>query len=188
VQRLVDLGPRTPQSEAIEKSRAYIKQGTELFGLARDGTAVHRRDFRWSGSFRKSDRAFWHHWETTDLFLLCSHYDTKSSTHFGSWRERWRLEHWLASGISEGVSSTAAPGRKIELVSSTARKLSKNFSNTDGIYGSRHFAHELGQDGSAKSFRGGILFDMVGDRSLDITFPQIRPQRSRATFLLRLTR
>jgi Zn-dependent M28 family amino/carboxypeptidase len=38
------------------------------------------------------------------------------------------------------------------------------FSETDGLYGSRYFAKQLGR-GGPKQFQGGLLFDMVGDRS-----------------------
>jgi len=53
----------------------------------------------------------------------------------------------------------------------------ENFTDTDGIYGSRHFARELAQSGSAKSFRGGILFDMIGDRLLKVTLPPNSPPK-----------
>ncbi|HEX8280285.1 MAG TPA: M28 family peptidase, partial [Chthoniobacterales bacterium] len=45
----------------------------------------------------------------------------------------------------------------------------------DGLYGSRYFAQQLAESGKAKQFRGGILFDMVGDRSLRITLPPDSP-------------
>jgi Zn-dependent M28 family amino/carboxypeptidase len=63
----------------------------------------------------------------------------------------------------------------VELVFFDGEEAVENFSDTDGIYGSRHFAGELSKDGSAKSFRGGMLFDMVGDRELDITLPPNSP-------------
>src|SRR2546430_1177445 len=64
---------------------------------------------------------------------------------------------------------------KVQLVFFDGEEAVENFSNTDGIYGSRHFAHELADNGSAKSFRGGILFDMIGDRSLKVTLPPNSP-------------
>src|SRR5262249_784635 len=44
----------------------------------------------------------------------------------------------------------------------------------DGLYGSRYFARQLQSDGG-KKFRAGVLFDMVGDRSLGITLPADSP-------------
>jgi Zn-dependent M28 family amino/carboxypeptidase len=59
---------------------------------------------------------------------------------------------------------------KIELVFFDGEEAYDHFSETDGLYGSRYFAKQL-QGSSTKQFRGGILFDMVGDRSLDVTLP-----------------
>ena len=53
-----------------------------------------------------------------------------------------------------------------------AKKRTDHFSETDGLYGSRYFAKHLRD---ARQFHGGILFDMVGDRSLDVTFPADSP-------------
>jgi Zn-dependent M28 family amino/carboxypeptidase len=65
-------------------------------------------------------------------------------------------------------------GAKIELVFFDGEEAYDHFSETDGLYGSRYFARQL-QGSSAKQFRGGILFDMVGDRSLDVTLPADSP-------------
>ena len=64
--------------------------------------------------------------------------------------------------------------RKIELVFFDGEEAFEQFSETDGLYGSRYFARQL-QSGGAKQFRGGLLFDMVGDRSLGITLPTDSP-------------
>src|SRR5437762_9350491 len=78
VQRLVDLGPRPPGSEAIEKARDYVEQQ-----LRHSGWQVTRQAFtddtprgkihfvnliaRFSGDANA----------VSPSFLLCSHYDTK---------------------------------------------------------------------------------------------------------------
>ena len=64
--------------------------------------------------------------------------------------------------------------RNIELVFLDGEEAYENFSGADGLYGSRYFARQL-QSGGAKQFRAGILFDMVGDRSLGITVPADSP-------------
>jgi glutaminyl-peptide cyclotransferase len=63
---------------------------------------------------------------------------------------------------------------KIELAFFDGEEAYEHFSEKDGLYGSRYFARQLGNSG-AKQFRGGILFDMVGDRSLTITLPPDSP-------------
>jgi Zn-dependent M28 family amino/carboxypeptidase len=64
---------------------------------------------------------------------------------------------------------------KVELVFFDGEEAYENFSASDGLYGSRHFATQIVQDKTAKQFRGGILFDMVGDRALNVTLPPDSP-------------
>ena len=178
VQRLVDLGPRTPQSEAIEKSRAYIKQELNSSGWRVTEQPFTDETPRGRVRFVNLIARFGTIGKTTDLFLLCSHYDTKV---FDTFRFVGANDGGSSTGLllelARVLTQQPRLAEKIELVFFDGEEAFENFSNTDGIYGSRHFAHELGQDGSAKSFRGGILFDMVGDRSLDITFPPNSPTK-----------
>src|SRR5207302_9096878 len=64
--------------------------------------------------------------------------------------------------------------RKIELVFFDGEEAYENFSETDGLYGSRYFAGQL-QSEDGNQFSGGILYDMIGDRSLGITLPADSP-------------
>jgi glutaminyl-peptide cyclotransferase len=76
-----------------------------------------------------------------------------------------------------------ALAQKMELVFFDGEEAYVNFTDTDGLYGSRYFAAQLAKDGTGKNFRGGILFDMVGDRSLDITLsPDSPPKLTRDIF------
>jgi glutaminyl-peptide cyclotransferase len=176
VQRLVDFGPRPTGSKAIEKSREYIEDE-----LRRSGWQVTRQAFsddtpqgkiqfvnliaQFSGQGKP----------TSPLFLLCSHYDTKM------------FDAIQFVGANDGGSSTGLLlelarvigqhpnlARKIELVFFDGEEAFEQFSQTDGLYGSRYFARQL-QSGGGKQFRGGLLFDMVGDRSLGITLPTNSP-------------
>src|SRR5712692_4833488 len=77
VQRLVDLGPRPPGSDAIEKSRAYIDNQLRL-----SGWQVERQPFtdetpRGKIGFVNLIARFPAQSRVSPTFLLCSHYDTK---------------------------------------------------------------------------------------------------------------
>jgi len=65
--------------------------------------------------------------------------------------------------------------RKIELVFFDGEEAFEQFSQKDGLYGSRYFARQSRSGGTARQFLGGLLFDMVGDRSLGITLPSDSP-------------
>src|SRR5205809_7600653 len=176
VQRLVDLGPHPPGSDAIEKARDYVEEQ-----LRHSGWQVTRQAFtddtprgkvhfvNLIARFSDDGKA------ASPSFLLSSHYDTKL------------FDAISFVGANDGGSSTGLLlelarvigqrpnlARKIELVFFDGEEAFEQFSEADGLYGSRYFAKQL-QTGGPKQFRAGILFDMVGDRSLDITLPADSP-------------
>ena len=175
VQRLVDLGPRPPGSGAIEKSRDYIENQLRLSGWQVTRQAFTDDTPRGKVQFLNLIARFPGQRSTGPSFLLCSHYDTKT------------FDTIRFVGANDGGSSTGlllelgrVLGRhpnlaaKIELVFFDGEEAYEHFSEHDGLYGSRYFARQLGGSG-AKQFRGGILFDMVGNRSLKITLPADSP-------------
>jgi hypothetical protein len=175
VQQLVDFGPRPSGSEAIEKSRQYIEEQ-----LRRSNWHVTRQAFtddtpRGKVQFVNLIAQFRGQGNERPLFLLCSHYDTKTfdaikfvGANDGGSSTGLLLE--LARVIGQHPNLAA----KIELVFFDGEEAYDQFSETDGLYGSRYFARQF-PGGSAKQFRSGILFDMVGDRSLDVTLPADSP-------------
>src|SRR5437764_15325830 len=158
VQRLVDLGPRTPQSEAIEKSRAYIRQELNSSGWRVTEQPFTDETARGRVRFVNLIARFGTIGKTTDLFLLCSHYDTKI---FDTFRFVGANDAGSSTGLLLELARVLARqpdlAEKIELVFFYGEEAFENYNDTEGINVSRHFAHELAQNGSAKSFRGGIL-------------------------------
>ena len=177
VRHLVDLGPRPAGSEALEKSRLYI-----IEQLKSAGWTVARSEFSDQtprgkvtfvnliarfGTSEKKEAA---------QFLLCSHYDTKT---FDTIRFVGANDGGSSTGLliemARVLALSPALAAKIELLFFDGEEAFENFTATDGLYGSRHFAQELRDSGKAKSVRGGILFDMIGDKSLDVTLPSDSP-------------
>ncbi len=176
VQRLVDFGPHPVGSDAIEKARDYIEKELRQAGWQvtrqafTDDTPRGKAHFvnliaRFSGDGKVASPSF----------LLASHYDTKL------------FDTIQFVGANDGGSSTGLLlelarvlgnhpnlARRIELVFFDGEEAYEEFSATDGLYGSRYFAKQLHGEGT-KQFRGGMLFDMVGDSSLDITLPADSP-------------
>jgi len=175
VRRLVDFGPRPPGSEALEKSRDYIESQLRL-----SGWQVSRQSFtdetpRGKVRFVNVVARFPAHGDTAPSFLLCTHYDTKT---FDTIRFVGANDGGSGTGLLMEFARVIAQhpdlAAKIELVFFDGEEAYESFSGKDGLYGSRYFARELGNSG-AKQFRGGILFDMVGQRSLKITLPTDSP-------------
>ena len=176
VQRLVDFGPRPAGSKALEQSRDYIEDQ-----LRRSGWQVTRQAFsddspqgkiqfvNLIAQFSGEKKA------AAPSFLLCSHYDTKM---FDAIRFVGANDGGSSTGLllelARVIGQHPNLARKVELVFFDGEEAFVRFSETDGLYGSRYFAKQLQRD-DAKQFRAGILFDMVGDRSLDITLPADSP-------------
>src|SRR5437870_3254177 len=176
VQRLVDFGPRPAGSKAIEKSRDYIEDQ-----LRRSGWQVTRQAFSDDSPQGKLQfvnliaQLSGEKKAASPSFLLCSHYDTKM---FDAIRFVGANDGGSSTGLllelARVIGQHPNLARKIELVFFDGEEAIEQFSQTDGLYGSRYFARQL-QSGGAKQFRGGLLFDMVGDRSLGITLPANSP-------------
>ncbi|MEY2492445.1 MAG: hypothetical protein QOH24_1396 [Verrucomicrobiota bacterium] len=177
VEQLVDFGPRPAGSEALEKSRGYIINQLSSFGWT-----VSRQSFSATtprgtirfvnliANFPARDRT------TRASFLLCSHYDTKT---FDTFRFVGANDGGSSTGLLIEVARVLATApdlaARTELVFFDGEEAFESFTNTDGLYGSRHFADQLRDSGQAKQFRGGMLFDMVGDKSLTVTLPPDSP-------------
>jgi glutaminyl-peptide cyclotransferase len=176
VQKLVDLGPRPSGSGAIVRARAYIEEQLESFGWTVTEQAFTDQTPRGEIKFVNLIARFGPHEKPPDLFLLCSHYDTKI---FDSFRFVGANDGGSSTGLLLEIARVLALephlAERIKLVFFDGEEAVENFSDTDGIYGSRHFGHEVAQTGTAKLYRGGILFDMIGDRNLKVTLPPNSP-------------
>jgi Zn-dependent M28 family amino/carboxypeptidase len=171
---MVDLGPRPPGSDAIEKTRTYlIKQ------LESAGWKVERQTFsddtpRGKVQFVNLIATFGS--QAGPIFLACSHYDTKT---FDNARFVGANDGGSSSGVLLEMARVLAEApelaSKVELVFFDGEEAYEAFTDTDGLYGSRYFAKQLVARDRAKLFRAGVLFDMVGDKSLTITLPPDSP-------------
>ncbi|MEN3368742.1 MAG: glutaminyl-peptide cyclotransferase [Verrucomicrobiota bacterium] len=174
VQAMVDIGPRPPGSEAIEKTRLYLTKQLESFGWKVERQTFADETPRGKVQFVNLIATFAK--ESASSFLVCSHYDTKifdSATFVGA--NDGGSSTGLLLELARVLALRPDLARKAELVFFDGEEAYEAFTDTDGLYGSRYFAKQLATGDKAKQFRGGILFDMVGDRSLTITFPPDSP-------------
>jgi hypothetical protein len=182
VRQQVEIGPRPSGSPEIEKARAHISDA-----LSNAGWQAERQEFtdttprgpidfvnliaRYAvGNARPVP-------SNTQRAIVCSHYDTK------------RFSTIKFVGASDGASSTGALlelsrvlaldpalASQIELVFFDGEEALTQFTETDGLYGSRHYASQLRDSGRAKQFQFGILWDMIGDKDLTITLSPDSPR------------
>lgn len=190
VHRLVDFGPRPSGSEAIEKSRVYIIEQLKSFGWTVTEQVFTDQTPRGQVRFVNLIAQFSDARERAipvqlppPSFLLCSHYDTKL---FDTFRFVGANDGASSTGLLIELARVLAKqpelAKNIELVFFDGEEALENFSDTDGIYGSRHFASDFTPEKillhkTTKQFRGGILFDMIGDRELKVTIPPNSPPK-----------
>ena len=172
VRAQVELGPRPPGSPALQRCREYIAAQMKSFGYEIEEDvftadtpygSIEMKNLIARGSNAKEGKG---------IIALATHYDTKL------------MEGKNFVGANDGASST---GLLIELGRVLAGDASGGqydywflffdgeeafieWSAFDSTYGSRHLARKWKDDGTASKIRALILFDMIGDKDLDIWY------------------
>lgn len=166
VERLVAFGPRPAGSPGLASARRYI-----VGQLRQSGLTVSEQPFTATtpdGPIRMVNVIAELPGRRPEIILIGGHYDTKFFPDF------------RFVGANDGGSSA---GFLLEL----ARRLGKSprtftywlvffdgeearreWSATDGIYGSRYLASELQRDGRFHRLKAVVVVDMIGDRDLAI--------------------
>ncbi len=166
VERLVGFGSRPAGSEALASARRYIVKE-----LKKAGAQVREQPFTAQtpdGPIRMVNVIAELAGRRPEAILVGGHYDTKFFPNF------------TFVGANDGGSSS---GLLLELVRSLARRpreftywivffdgeeARREWSATDGIYGSRHLAGSLQRAGRAVPLKAVVVVDMVGDRRLNL--------------------
>ncbi len=178
----VELGPRPSGTPPLEKARLLIEDALRSAGWESERQTFTSETPRGSVQFSNIIARFsltGKHPAPVDAqqFIVCSHYDTK------------RFSTIRFVGASDGASSTGAllefarvlaldPARAshVELVFFDGEEAFVQYSETDGLYGSRYYAGSLNLKNRARQFKAGILWDMIGDTNLTVTLPPDSPR------------
>ena len=166
VVRLVELGPRPAGSAALARARRYIVDELTRAGLqVRLGSFEARTP---DGPITMVNVIAILPGRRSDVIMLGGHYDTKLFTDF-------RFVGANDGGSSAGLLLELArrlAGRRREftywVVFFDGEEARRDWSATDGIYGSRQLAAELRRSGEIRRLRSVIVVDMIGDANLDI--------------------
>lgn len=171
VERLVALGPRPSGSRALARARRYI-----VDQLREAGLAVREQPFTATtpdGPIPMVNLIAELPGRRPEIILIGGHYDTKFFPDF------------RFVGANDGGSSTGLllelarrlgrtrPTFSYWLVFFDGEEARREWSRSDGIYGSRHLAGTLQKDGRLKLIRAVVVVDMIGDRDLAIRREQL---------------
>jgi len=164
--KVVEFGPRPPNSEAAAKLRGYLRSE-----LRRVGWQLIEDRFTAStplGPMPMENIIAWRAGSSAKAVVFSGHYDTKL------------MPGIRFLGANDGGSSTgfllemarALSGKRLKhdlyLVFFDGEEALKHWSDTDGLYGSRHLAARWQREGMLARILALINFDMIGDRQLGI--------------------
>ena len=184
VASLVGLGPRHPGSEAIAGAREYITGQLQQAGWHTSLQEFEEDTPRGRMSFVNIRARFppgnggeidWK--RGGGLLLLCSHYDTKL------------IEGLKFDGANDGGSSSgvllelagvlrANPdiARRVEMVFFDGEEAFVDFTEVDGLFGSRHYAKFWRSAPVEEKPEAAFLLDLVGDARLRLDPPSDSPR------------
>ncbi len=166
LKRIVELGPRPPGSPEAERLRAMLREELDKVGIA-----VREQAFDADtpiGKRRMVNVIAEIAGNTPGIIILGNHYDTKYMPEIrfvgandGGSTTAWMLEMARAIGPSR-------KGRTLWLVWFDGEEAFKEWSDTDGLYGSRELVRALRMQNEVKSIHTMINVDMIGDSYLGI--------------------
>lgn len=164
--KVVAFGPRIPDSKASRELRSYIRAELGKFGCELSTDAFTASTPR--GKVRMVNIIGRFPGQSGGVVVVSGHYDTKY------------LPRIRFVGANDGGSSTgfllelarALAGthhrHDIWLVFFDGEEAYGQWSDTDGIYGSRHLARKWAADGTAARIQALINVDMIGDADLGL--------------------
>jgi hypothetical protein len=166
LEKIVAFGPRPSGTDALAKTRAFIKAGLESAGLPVREWAF---DADTPLGVKKMANVFGIVAGTSPgVILLTNHYDTKYlpeikfvGANDGGSTTAWMLEMARAIGPKrEGCS--------LWLCFFDGEEAFETWSDSDSLYGSRAFVKRLKDEGTFPEIRAEINVDMIGDCYLGV--------------------
>lgn len=169
VEALVAIGPRVSGTPGGEKAKQYIESVLTEYGLDIEfQTFIDKTP---QGDKKFCNIIAYPKWRGKERILLCSHYDTK-------WFDKI---HFV--GANDGGSTTGLLLELARVLASHPMKPAPYFvffdgeesfgewSDTNGLFGSRYLVRAWKQRGELQNVRAMILADMIGDKNLNVGIP-----------------
>ncbi|MEM7384893.1 MAG: M28 family peptidase [Verrucomicrobiota bacterium] len=178
LEKQLAFGPRPAGSKALDDTRAFLTKTLNASGWAVQEQAftdsTPRGDIKFVNLRARfgGDSAF----RRSVTGLIGSHIDTKifDEFEFVGANDAGSSTAVLLE-IARAASGRPALAQQLELIFFDGEEAFVNFTATDGLYGSRHYARGLRSQSPDKKPEFAIILDMVGDRDLTITLPSDTP-------------
>jgi Zn-dependent M28 family amino/carboxypeptidase len=166
LKKLASFGPRPAGSPRLAEARQWI-----ITQLQQAGANVEEDKFETAtpiGQLQMTNLVVKIPGTRPDVIIVGGHYDTA------------RIPNVQFIGANDGGSSAALlielarvlvtqkNSNTVWLVFFDGEEAAQSWSNTDSLYGSRHFVQKLSGSGELAHVQAMILVDMIGDAHLDI--------------------
>ena len=178
VSEICDIGPRPSGSDGGARTARYIVDTATAYGYEPVQDTWTERTARGSVEFTNitaelrgsSDESF---------IIIGTHFDTKilagTAPFIGA--NDGASSTALVLELMRTLKETSAAGRPtVRFAFFDGEEAYKQYSDRDGLHGSRRMARQLQESGRFRQCRAMILLDMVGDKDLTVT---ISPNDSR---------
>ena len=169
VQALVQMGPHPSGSPILTKASSYIASQLQEAGLEAEEQVFMASSPRGPIQFRNVIARTPHsRGGAGQVIIIASHYDTK---YLPSINFVGANDGGSSSGALLELARCAAMMPNVWFVFFDGEEAVKEYSNEDGLVGSRFFVEQLKADKRVDWIKGVILLDMVGDAHLNVTVP-----------------
>lgn len=165
--KAVSFGPRPPGSEASRRLQSYILTQLRLHRceILEDSFTAQTP----LGPIRMKNIVAHFPGTSGQAVAITGHYDTKSmpGRYFIGANDGGSSAGFLLE-MARALSVRSSRKQGIYLVWFDGEEALGAWSDTDGLYGSRHLASKWAADGTASRLRALINVDMIGDKDLGI--------------------
>lgn len=162
---IVAFGPRPIGSDTHRKVEEYIKSHLQGIEIEEDKFTANTA----AGSFPMNNIIAKIPGKKDGIIVIASHYDTNYPL---------RNENFV--GANDGASTSAtllelanqlkgqSDGYSVWLLFTDGEEATKQWSDADSLYGTKHLAAKWQKDGTAQKIKAFILLDMIGDKDLNV--------------------
>jgi glutaminyl-peptide cyclotransferase len=179
VGEICDIGPRPSGSDGGARTAQYIVDTATAYGYEPIQDTWTERTARGSVEFTNITAELGGGGGDESLIIIGTHFDTKilAGTAAFVGANDGASSTALVLELMRALKETSAAGRStVRFAFLDGEEAFGQYSDSDGLHGSRRMARQLQESGRHRQCRAMILLDMVGDKDLTVT---ISPTDSR---------
>lgn len=161
---VVALGPRPIGSAAHGKLEAYLRAHLKNDDLEEDAFSAQTP----AGAFPMRNFIAKFPGTKDGILVIAGHYDTCLTVPNFVGANDGGSSTGLPLALADALRGKKREGYSVWIVFLDGEEATRQWSDTDSTYGSRHLAEKWAKDGTARKIKAFLLLDMVGDSDLNL--------------------